>query len=60
MKNLKRARVRRGWTQRELAARAGTKEQYVRHLEAGRKTPSLTLLRKLATVLKVPLAKLVE
>lgn len=43
-----------GLTQKELAERLGISPTYVSHLEAGRKEPSVQLLRDLAKSLDVP------
>lgn len=58
---IKRARTLRGLTQTELAAKAGITRIYVAKLEAGeRAAPSLGVLDRLATVLKVKLADLLR
>lgn len=47
-----RARVERGWTQKELAARSGIDPSYVNKLERGRiQSPSTEYVGKLAQVL---------
>jgi transcriptional regulator with XRE-family HTH domain len=53
MTNLALLRARRGWTQGELAKRAGLSVRHVRYLEAGRKTPRLTTVVRLAQALGV-------
>lgn len=45
-----------GLSQRELGERLGVDPTYISHLEAGRRDPSLGLLRRLARELSVPLA----
>ena len=42
------ARVRAGLTQAQLAQRMGTKQPVVARLEAGRRSPNIKTLRKLA------------
>jgi transcriptional regulator with XRE-family HTH domain len=43
-----------GLTQRSLATRVGVSPTYLSHVEAGRREPSVTLLRGLARELAVP------
>ena len=50
---LKAARLMRGWTQAELAARAGLPATSIAHLEAGSRKPSFDTLRRLAGALEV-------
>lgn len=58
---LKRLREAQGLTQTELAKRAKVQQSYIAMLESGaRRNPSLDKLKRLAKVLKVPIAKLVE
>jgi transcriptional regulator with XRE-family HTH domain len=58
---LKRLRVARGWTQQEVADRAGVTDAYIAMIETGvRHSPSLAVLRRLAKTLGVPVATLVE
>ncbi len=53
-------RQERGLTQIELAKRTKVTQGYIAQLEAGDKTPSLAMLRKLAKALKVPVTELLE
>ncbi len=53
-------RQERGLTQTELAKRTKVTQGYIAQLEAGDKTPSLAMLRKLAKALKVPVTELLE
>lgn len=46
-------RIKRGYTQAEVAARAGTKTNYYSKLERGLVSPSLKLLQKIVAVLEV-------
>lgn len=56
MKNRVRARRQElGWTQRELAARAGVSRQTIHAIEKEKYDPSLPLAFKLAAVLTVSL-----
>lgn len=48
-------RRRRGWSQLELAARAGISQRHLSFLEIGRATPSRDMVPRLATTLDVPL-----
>ena len=50
---LKSARTMRGWTQSELATRAGLPPSSIAHFEAGSRKPSFDTLRRLATALEV-------
>lgn len=51
--SLARLRLSQGWSQAELARRAGTSQSYVARLERGQIDPQLSTLRKLASVLGV-------
>jgi ribosome-binding protein aMBF1 (putative translation factor) len=42
------ARVKRGFTQKILAERTGTKQSVISRLESGRANPSVSFLKKLA------------
>ncbi|MBI5289075.1 MAG: helix-turn-helix transcriptional regulator [Chloroflexi bacterium] len=46
-----RRRLEKGLTQRQLAARAGTKQPAISRLESGASKPSLTLLERVADAL---------
>jgi len=48
MRAMVEARVRAGLTQAELALRMGTKQPVIARLEAGRRSPNIRTLRKLA------------
>ena len=58
--DLKTLRIRRGLTQEQLARRAKVTKPYVSQLEHGVRTPSLAVLRRLARVLGVRPASLLE
>jgi XRE family transcriptional regulator, master regulator for biofilm formation len=48
-------------TQEQLAQKAGVTQGYIGHLERGlKKNPSLSILRKLAKALDVPVGRLLE
>jgi transcriptional regulator with XRE-family HTH domain len=57
---LKKLREDRGWTQEELAEKAGVSRAYLARLEIGRHDPPLSTLEKLAKALKVKVGKLLE
>ena len=51
---IRQLREHRGWSQRELARRAGIRQATISHLESGRaKTVDLAILEKLARALDV-------
>ena len=50
---LKAARALRGWTQAELAERAGLPPTSIAHFESGSRKPSFDTLRRLAAALDV-------
>lgn len=51
-----RLRMERGWSQAELAERAGTKQANISRLESGLSNPSVNFLQKVAKALDVDLA----
>jgi len=55
---IRRLRSAAGLTQKELAAGIDVDASYLCHLEAGRREPSLALLRKITSELSVPLGLL--
>lgn len=58
---VKTLRIAQGLSQRELGKRVGVSDVYITLLETGqRKNPSLAVLKKLAKVLKVTVAELVQ
>jgi len=58
---LRKLREAKGMSQTDLAKKAGITQAYIASLESGaRENPSLTMLRKLAKVLKTDLAKLLK
>ena len=60
MMKIKRLRAVRGWSQEELAKKAGLARAYIARLEIGRHDPSLSTVVKLAKALKVKVGELVE
>ncbi len=59
-KRLKELRKKKKLTQLELAEKTGLSHAYIGRLEIGRYDPQLSTLKKLAKVLKVSIAELVE
>jgi transcriptional regulator with XRE-family HTH domain len=58
---LKQQRAMMGWTQAEVAKRAGVTKFYISLLESGtRRTPSLAVRKRLAKALHVPLLRLLD
>lgn len=56
--SLRRLRAERGWSQEELAFRAGLHRTFVSHVERGARNISLDNIEKLATALNVSLLEL--
>jgi transcriptional regulator with XRE-family HTH domain len=48
-----RARLKKGWTQSELARRVGTKQANISRIEAGLANPTLELIRKVCKALDI-------
>lgn len=57
-KHLKKLREENGWTQEELADKAGMHFTYIGQIERGVRNPSLINLHKLAKALKVTAGEL--
>jgi len=53
-------RLRKGWSQAELARQAETSQPYIARLERGQVDPQISTIKKLARALGVPVAELVE
>lgn len=51
---IKRLRLASGFSQKELATRLEIDPSYLSHIEAGRREPSMQLVRRLADALSVP------
>ena len=52
--NLRKAREERGWTQEELAEKAGLQPSWISHFESARRHPSLMNFQALCCALRVP------
>ena len=60
-KNIRKLRKEKGYSQEELALRAGLKRSYMGHIERGDKNVTLTTLRQIALALNVnPSVLLIE
>jgi len=57
---LRRLRLQKGLTQAIVANKAGVTREYVNKLEAGRHDPTVGVLTRLASVVGVPLSKLLR
>ncbi len=57
---LKKEREKRGLSQEALAKKAGISRGYLARLEIGRHDPTITMLRKIARALGVPVGELLE
>ncbi len=58
--NLRRLRTEKGWSQEDLAYEAGVDRTYVSALERGVYNASISMIEKLAKVLEVEPAALLE
>jgi transcriptional regulator with XRE-family HTH domain len=59
-KRLRQLRVKRGWSQEELAYRVGMDVSFLSELENGKKEPCLRKIKELAQGLGVSVARLME
>src|SRR5579863_2357164 len=57
---IREARARRGMTRKILARDSGVSERYLAQLEAGKGNITITLLRRVATAMGLPLANLIS
>jgi transcriptional regulator with XRE-family HTH domain len=57
-KTIQRQRKIRGLTQEALAEAVNVNRAYIGHIEQGRRTPSISMLEKIAKALKVPVSEL--
>jgi transcriptional regulator with XRE-family HTH domain len=57
-KNIQRVRKVRGMSQETLAEVVNISRTHMGHIEQGRRVPSIKLLDKIASALKVPLSEL--
>ena len=54
-------RLKRGWSQSELARRAGVKQSIISYIENGKtKNPRIDTLSAIATALGVPVGRLIR
>lgn len=53
-------RLRKGWSQAELAKRAETSQPYIARLELGKVDPQVSTVRKIAQALGVPTATVLQ
>ena len=59
-RNLRRLRQEHGWSQEAFAFEAKLHRTYISDLERGARNPTLTVVEKLATALKVTASALIE
>lgn len=59
-RNVKRARIAKGWTQELLAERSGFSQQYISGLERGQRNPTVVTLFEMAMTLGVTPIDLLE
>ena len=57
---LRNIRKERGWTQKQLAEKAGIAREVVARIETGASQPTLSTLLKIAAALGVPITDLIE
>jgi transcriptional regulator with XRE-family HTH domain len=55
-----RARLRRRWSQEELAHKAGLHPTYISGVERGRRNPTLDVVERIAQALNVSVASLLK
>jgi len=55
---IKGERKKKGLTQEELAEKTGISNNFVSYIEAGKKTASLKVIKKISDVLEMPLSEL--
>ncbi|MBI5618775.1 MAG: helix-turn-helix transcriptional regulator [Gammaproteobacteria bacterium] len=53
-------RLRKGWSQAELARRVGTSQSHIARIETGHADPQLSTVKKLAKALEVEVADVAE
>jgi transcriptional regulator with XRE-family HTH domain len=59
-KRLRQLRLDAGWTQEQLAERAGITTTYTSDLERGTKVPSLTIVLRISRAFRMPVADLLR
>jgi transcriptional regulator with XRE-family HTH domain len=57
-KNLRAARLARGWTQEQLAEKANVSLNFLNMIERGERAPSFDNLERMAKLLRVPVHEL--
>ncbi|MEL6413687.1 MAG: helix-turn-helix transcriptional regulator [Pseudomonadota bacterium] len=57
-KRVKALREAKGWSQEELADRAGMHQTYISAVERAVRNPTLTVIERIAKALKVPVPEL--
>lgn len=58
--SIKHHRLLRGWSQSRLARESGVSQTYISELEAGKWSPNIAVLRKLAAALGVSVTALLD
>jgi transcriptional regulator with XRE-family HTH domain len=58
--NVRKLRLKRGWSQEEYAEEAGIHRTYVSDIERGVRNPTATVIEKLARPLDVPAGRLLD
>jgi transcriptional regulator with XRE-family HTH domain len=58
--SIKKYRQAKGWSQSRLARESKVSQTFISELEAGKWTPNVSILRKLANALEVSLAVLLD
>lgn len=60
MLQVRRLRLNRGWSQRELAERVGVTRPFISMIEAGKANPTQDKIERIARALNVPVSVLFE
>lgn len=60
MKKLQHYREQRNWSQTRLAEKSGVSQTYISELEAGKKQPTIPIIKKLAAALGVTVQELLD
>lgn len=58
--SIRKLRIKRRFTQSELAERADITQKYLCEIEAGKRNPSVDCVRRVAKALGVPLSRLLS
>ena len=58
--NVKKLRLKKGWSQEDFADRSDIHRTYVSDIERARRNPTITIVEKLAKALEVHASKLIE